>query len=201
MGEPQPADEADRCLMTAQGGSREALGQALESCRAYLLLVANREIADDLQAKGAPSDLVQETFLEAQRDFARFHGDSPEGLRAWLREILLHNIANFARRFRDTDKRAIAREVAIVPEQSSSPCEFAAADPSPSAEAMAAEQSVALDAAIRRLPEEYRRVIELRHRDGYGFAEISQQLGRSDNAVRKLFFRAIERLKQELDAE
>ena len=48
MGESQPADAAARCLMTAQGESREALGQALETRRAYLLLVANRELADDL---------------------------------------------------------------------------------------------------------------------------------------------------------
>ena len=166
------------------------------------MLVANRELDDDLQAKGAPSDLVQETFLEAQRDFGRFVGDSPEALRAWLRQILLHNIANFARRFRDTNRRAIAREVTLDSHQLSTagPFQFATSDPSPSAEVMADERAAALDSAIGRLPKDYRTVIELRHCDGLSFAEIARQLGRSDNAVRKLFFRAVERLKQELDA-
>jgi RNA polymerase sigma-70 factor (ECF subfamily) len=63
---------------------------------------------------------------------------------------------------------------------------------------MADEQAAALDAAIGRLPKDYRKIIELRHCDGLSFAEISRQLGRSDNAVRKLFFRAVERLRHEL---
>jgi RNA polymerase sigma-70 factor (ECF subfamily) len=202
MDESPPTDEAAGYGTTAHGGSREALGEALESCRAYLLLVANRELDDDLQAKGAPSDLVQDTFLEAQRDFGRFHGDSPEALRAWLRQILLHNIANFTRRFRDTNRREIAREVTLDCDRPSTagPFQFATSDPSPSAEVMADERAAALDAAIGRLPKDYRRIIELRHGDGLSFVEISCQLGRSDNAVRKLFFRAVERLKQELDA-
>src|ERR687883_158141 len=100
----QPGDVA-RGLAEARAGSREALGRVLEACRGYLLLVAERELAPDLRPKGGASDLVQQTFLEAQRDFARFRGDSEEELLAWLRRLLLHNVADFSRRFHGTGKR------------------------------------------------------------------------------------------------
>ena len=55
--------------------------------RHYLLRIAEQELDPDLRAKGGASDLVQLTFLEAQRDFARFHGDTAAELRAWLRRL------------------------------------------------------------------------------------------------------------------
>ena len=76
-------------LAAARAGSREALGRVLEGCRRYLLGVAEGELDPDLRSKGGASDIVQETFLEAQRDFARFQGSSPEELRAWLRQVLV----------------------------------------------------------------------------------------------------------------
>src|SRR4051794_37421346 len=89
-------------LPGARAGAPEALGQLLEAWRGYLLVVAQRELDPDLRAKGGASDLVQETFLEAQRDFPRFHGDSEAELLAWLRRLLLNNVANFTRSYRGT---------------------------------------------------------------------------------------------------
>src|SRR2546429_538415 len=63
-----------RALQDARGGSREALGCVLESCRGYLLQIAWEELDPALRAKGGASDLVQETFLKAQRHFAQFQG-------------------------------------------------------------------------------------------------------------------------------
>src|SRR6516162_6479595 len=100
-------------LAAARTGSSEALGQALQACRGYLLLLAKRELDPDLRAKGGASDLVQETFLEAQRDFAHFHGNSAEELRAWLRRLLLNNVANFTRQYRERAKRQVGREVSL----------------------------------------------------------------------------------------
>src|ERR1700751_3723750 len=97
-------------LPGARAGSPEALGQLLEACRGYLLLIAQREIDPDLRAKGGASDLVQQTFLEAQRDFADFRGETEAELLGWLRQILLHNLASFARKFRETAKRRLAAE-------------------------------------------------------------------------------------------
>ena len=88
----------------ARNGSKNALGDLLENYRNCLLLIAQQEIDPRLLTKGGASDLVQETFLEAQRDFAGFQGDSKEELLAWLRQLLRNNLANFARRYRNTRK-------------------------------------------------------------------------------------------------
>src|ERR1700730_12825101 len=86
---PRSSHDAAQWLPAARSGSLEALGRVLEACRDYLLLVANKELDPKLQAKGGASDLVQQTFLEAQRDFARFRGDSEDELLAWMRHLLL----------------------------------------------------------------------------------------------------------------
>src|SRR5437764_11715348 len=110
---PDLPPDINRQLEAARTGSREALGRVLDSYRAYLLLIADRELDPKLQAKGGASDLVQETFLEAQRDFNGFQGSSDGELRAWLRQLLLHNLANWARRYRDAAKRQLDREVGL----------------------------------------------------------------------------------------
>ena len=46
------------------------MGELFETCRNYLLLVANISVGDDLRAGVAASDLVQETFLEAGEIFS-----------------------------------------------------------------------------------------------------------------------------------
>ena len=110
---PSPADNVDRWIEAARGGSADALGQVLAYCRQYLLALANDRMEPELQAKLGASDVVQDTFLEAQRDFGQFRGGSKEDLLAWLRRILLHNLANASRQYRDTDKRQIHREAVL----------------------------------------------------------------------------------------
>lgn len=188
-------------LNAARAGSSEALGRLLEECQNYLLLVANREIGSDLRAKAGASDIVQETFLEAQRDFHRFEGNTPGEFRGWLRRLLLNNMANVARRYKGTGKRDPRREVVLDRDDSQGPMQLADAVPSPSRIMVAEEEQRELLEAINRLPEHYRDAILLRHRDGMSYAEIGEKLGRTPEAVRKLWARAIELLQELLEAE
>src|SRR6516225_10133589 len=100
------ARDVARWLASARAGSPEALGQALEACRGYLLAIAQQELDPELQAKGGASDLVQETFLKAHRHFSHFHGSAEEELLAWLRRLLLNHLADFRRLYQETQKRA-----------------------------------------------------------------------------------------------
>ena len=72
--------------------------------------------------------------------------------------------------------------------------------PSPSVTAMAAEQAAALEKALGQLPDDYREVLLLRYQGDLSFEEIGQRLGRSANAARKLWLRALRKLEQELEA-
>jgi RNA polymerase sigma-70 factor (ECF subfamily) len=199
----EPPTDAAQKLPEARAGSREALGQLLEACRGYLLRIANQGLGADLQAKGGASDLVQETFLEAHRDFARFQGTTEAELLAWLRCLLLNNVANFARSYRATDKRQVDREVPLEGGDSSHICGpgFVADMPTPSMEAMAREKAEAVAQALERLPEDYRRVITLRNQERREFEEIGRLMQRSTDAARRLWSRAIERLQHELETE
>src|SRR5262249_15770857 len=162
-----------------------------EACRHYLLLIAQQELAPDLRAKGGASDLVQQTFLEAYRDFAHFQGTSEAELLAWLRQLLLHRLGKLARSYRHTQKRALGCEVSLDAGDSSAPAglELAADLSSPSGQAMANEQAQALQRALDLLPEDYQRVIRLRYQEERSFAEIGQLMQRSAEAARKLWWR------------
>jgi RNA polymerase sigma-70 factor (ECF subfamily) len=186
-------------LAAARTGSREALGELLESYRRYLTQIARDQLDPRLLPKGDQSDLVQETFRDAQKAFGQFRGSSEEELQAWLRRILVHRICRFARRYRGTQKRSAVREVALDPGDSSTASAYRADTPTPSAEAVANEQSGRLQGALARLPEEYRQAILLRYRNGMSFEEIGRALGRSAEAARKLWGRAVERLREEMD--
>jgi RNA polymerase sigma-70 factor, ECF subfamily len=194
----EPAADG-RLLADARAGSLEALGRSLEVHRAYLLAIAERRLDPDLRSKGGASDLVQETFLEAMRDFARFDGASPGDLGAWLRQVLVNNVGTFTRRFRATSMRAVAREVAIGAGDSSAGNDpgLAGSTLSPSGHAMEHEEALALRRAVERLPEEYRRVVILRLEEGRPFEEIGQLTDRSPDAARKVWSRAMERLRRE----
>ncbi len=198
---PDWAGETGRLLRAARGGSAEALGRLLEGCRAYLLLVANQELAPDLQAKGGPSDLVQDTFLDAQKDFPQFRGRTHEDLLNWLCGILRHNVADFRRRYRDRAARQVKQEVPLDAGELAEVRDMLAADTDPPTEkAVAAEELEAVRRAVARLPEDYRRVVTLRYEQGRSLADIAREMGRSAEAVRKLWFRAVERLREEMHA-
>jgi RNA polymerase sigma-70 factor (ECF subfamily) len=191
--------DAGRWLTAARAGSADALGQALDACRDYLLLIAQQELDPNLRAKGGASDIVQETFLEAQRGFDNFQGTSDEELRAWLRRILLNNLGDFTRRYRGTDMRAVAREVGLNGESSSAQvgANLAADVSTPSTHALEQEEAELLVQAMNRLSEDYRQVILLRYRQELSFEEIGARMNRSVVAVRKLWARAVVRLREE----
>lgn len=189
-------------LGVALGGSSENLGQMLEACRQYLLLVANQELGAELGAKIGASDLVQETFLTAQRKFGQFRGSTRAQFLRWLRKILRRELATARRHYGIAKKRQVDREISLDASNSKSIYRRLIANtPSPSSHLVQHEEMQSLNRALARLAPRYRRVIELRHREQLSFAEIAQRLNLSVSAAKKLWGRAIERLRRELRAK
>jgi RNA polymerase sigma-70 factor (ECF subfamily) len=179
----------------AREGDRLALGKLFDGFRSYLYLLADRRLGLELKRKCACSDLVQQTFLEAQQAFPQFEGSEPEQLRVWLERILLNNLCDATRRFREVEKRQLTREVSLSATEAGS----ALIDQStPSKVAVAREVDETVRVALTRIPEEYRRVIVQRNLERQSFGAIALELGRSADAVKKLWSRAILRLKEEL---
>jgi RNA polymerase sigma-70 factor (ECF subfamily) len=102
-------------LCAAREGDRNSLGELLTHYRRYLLLLATTQIERRLQPRVSPSDVVQETMLKAHLHFAQFRGESEKELLAWLRQILLSNLAHFAERYVLAAKRDVRREVCVNP--------------------------------------------------------------------------------------
>jgi RNA polymerase sigma-70 factor, ECF subfamily len=171
-----------------------ALGQLLQSFRTYLLTVAAQKLSPALRRKCGASDVVQDTFSEAHRDWHAFRGDTATEVRAWLRGILLNNIRDVARKYGQIKRRS-GLEVPIGRDAHD---ELVDPELTPRACASAQEESRVVADAIAALPDDYRRVIELRSRDNRSFHEIGRLLGRSPDAARMLWFRAIESLRRGL---
>jgi RNA polymerase sigma-70 factor (ECF subfamily) len=194
-----PSDECfETLLRAARGGDSHSLGRLLQSFRDYLLLVARRELATDLQSKVGASDVVQDTFLHAQNGFAAFQGQTAVELAAWLQRMLRHKLADCARRYRLDDVRGREVELAGGSLEGTDEGPLVTETPTPSKLAMAQEREELLRQALGRLPEAYQQVIVLRHREGRSFEEIGRVLQRSSEAARKLWGRAIQQLQREL---
>jgi RNA polymerase sigma-70 factor (ECF subfamily) len=187
-------------LAAARVGSEQAIADLVEQCRQYLWLVASREIEPGLQPKVAASDLVQETYAEAAQKFQQFRGTTQAEWIAWLMRILESKLRRARRHYHTAQKRNVRREIAVDSKGIDLlPALGILSARTPGSEVAAREMVAGLHEALAGLPEEYRRVIELRNWQRKSFAEIGEELGRSADAARKLWCRAIERLGKDLE--
>lgn len=192
-------------LARARGGSQSALGELLQLYRNYLGLLARLQIDRRLQGKVDPSDVVQETFLEAHRDFPQFRGATEAEFVSWLRRILGTNLANVVRHYHGTQARDVRleRELAGDLDASSRALDvgLVARASSPSQLAARREQAVLLADALGQLSRDYREAIILRHLEGLSFPEVAVRMGRSVDSVKKLWARALAQLRYVLGGE
>lgn len=193
------ATSVSALLTRARAGDPVTLGRLMDRFRGYLKLLVEVQLDRTLRAKVDPSDIVQHTFLEALRDFAKFRGVSEGELAAWLRQILSHNLISEARRYRGTQRRDIGLERSLNQEldASSVALERGLVDPgsSPSLQAVRRENALILADALAQLPADYRQVILLRHMKGMTFPEVAAEMGRTADSVRHVWTRAITRLR------
>lgn len=189
-------------LARARGRTPGELDRLFGACRNYLNLVARNQLEGRLRAKVDASDLVQQTLLEAYRDFDNFRGTTEAEWLAWLRRILVHNAAQVARHFHGTEKRQAGREVPLDPNGPSGTGHFGVqpADPgeSPSQQLLRKERELLIADALMHLTEDHREVICLRNLQRLPFDEVARRMGRSRPAVQMLWMRALQKLQETL---
>jgi RNA polymerase sigma-70 factor (ECF subfamily) len=199
---PQTDSLPELLLARARAGDEAARGRLLELYRNYLRFMARSLISQPLQARLDASDLVQETFLKAYREFGGFLGSTEPELVAWLRQILVHALADQVKRHR-AGSRDVRREEPLeaILDRSSLAIQERLAAPlsSPSSRAIRREQAVILADALETLPADYREVFELRILKHIPVEEIARRMGRSVNAVRKLWTRAMLAIERALE--
>jgi len=192
-------DDPATLLQLARNGDDEATGRLLGHYRRYLVLLARLQIDRRLQAKEDASDVVQETLLRAHRSFTDFRGDNEPELVAWLRTILVNQLADLVR-YHEAKRRDIRLERRLHDEMNRSSDNLnrvlAASQTSPSDDAARREQAVLFANALGELPEHYREVIVLHHLEGLTFADVARRMNRTVDGVEKLWTRALVRLRR-----
>jgi RNA polymerase sigma-70 factor (ECF subfamily) len=153
-----------------------------------------------LQARVDPSDVLQETFLEASRRLEEYCREPPMPVFLWLRRLTaqkLHDALRFHLRSR---KRGSGREVSLdqdlgPPSQTNILAEqLLGRDPSPSQAALKAEPRARLEEALDGMDAVDREVVALRHFERLSSVEAAAVLGIRPDAARKRYLRAIARL-------
>src|SRR5262245_45860190 len=180
--------------MSADGG--------LDRYRDYLHLLARMQLPPRLQAKLAPSDIVQETLLKAHEKRGQFRGQTNAEEAAWLRQILANHLAQVVRRFgRQQRNVGLEQSMQASLDDSSARLEhFLAADQSsPTQHVVRQERLVRLAEALASLPEEQRAVLELRHLQGQPVAEIARLLNKTEASVAGLLRRGLQGLREKLE--
>jgi RNA polymerase sigma-70 factor (ECF subfamily) len=169
----------------------------IETCRAYLLMAANKAVGSELRVKVAPSDLVQDTMIAAVQNFEQFNGSSERELLAWLTKILSYRVVDAARKFR-RQKADVTREVSIDDEARVIELSITGRDGTPSELLMAEEEERRLMAAMKKLSSEDAELVRLRNWEQLTFDEIGQRIGLSESGARKRWAQAVQELRRRM---
>jgi RNA polymerase sigma-70 factor, ECF subfamily len=169
-------------------------GDDLGRFRDYLCLIARLELSPGIRGRVDLSGVVQETLLDAHRSTPRDRTEAQTA--AWLKAILLHNLADEARR-RGAVKRDEARERSLLGPDGrviDPVCDHS----SPSRRVIRDEELLNLARALATLPEGQRRAVEMHHLQARPLAEIAEALGTTKAAVAGLLHRGLKALRGQL---
>lgn len=181
-------------------GDMQALEVLLVQIRPYLHLLVRQQLEPDRRHRLEDSDLVQETLVRihgglnpAAPPAASFQGRTPPEFLAWISQILRHVIVDQQRhgkaQKRDTAKEIAGSKLLATLVQGSGPEQAGAR----------AERATHVAAALGRLPDRQRDVVQWRVFEQLSYDEISQRTGASQGALRVVFTRAIAALRSDED--
>ena len=178
-------------------GQTHPIAAGLEKCRSYLLLLARLNLEDGPRGRIESSDVVQQTLLEAHEQRDKLPQNADE-LCAWLRTGLANNIRDQQKHLR-RQKRDIRREQSLEAALAASSQRLAeqaaTLQPSPSQQAMRAEDLVQLASALWHLAETQREAIVLHHLQGWTISQTAQRLDKTDAAIAGLLHRGLRQLR------
>ena len=172
-------------------GEGEALAELFERHELVLRARVRKLLPPALRRRLSISDILQESRIVCLESHERFEDRGPGAFRRWALGITEKKALRAVQRHRDAAMRSVAREVTRgerVPTGL-----VAGASPTPSQVAIGRETSDQIRRALESLGEDDRTVLRLHRDDGYPLAEVASRMGRSYEAVKKLYGRAAAR--------
>jgi RNA polymerase sigma-70 factor, ECF subfamily len=193
MGAAPAGTDSAILLREARDGSSEALGRLLEMCGEKLLALVRLRMGPELRGQLESRDVLQETMLKAFQRLDQFEGRDRDALMGWLAVIAWNEIrdrADHYRRLRRDQRLRVRWESGFDPVGRQLHSEV-------SRIALRDELRI-VEAALERLGVDHREVILLRRFEELSFRQVAERLGRTEEAARKLYARAIAALTLEV---
>jgi RNA polymerase sigma-70 factor (ECF subfamily) len=194
--DPTAADDG-ALLDRAARGERAAFEELFARHRPRLTRAVSLRLDRRLAARVDASDVVQEACLEAFRRLPDYLRQPDLPLDMWLLWLAREQVLMAHRKHLIADKRAVGREVAPLPADSSAAVvrSLTGAGPTPSGLAAAAETAEKLRQALGRLDDDERELILMRHFEQLSNGDVARVLGIHEPAASKRYVRALERLR------
>jgi RNA polymerase sigma-70 factor, ECF subfamily len=178
-------------LNKVRGGDRDAFRALVDQHAKAVFRLAYRMTGNESDAE----DMVQETFLRAWKQIAKFDGRANFG--TWLHRICANCTLDH---LRARQRRQELQPAYQAGEEQTDPVTLVASDgPSPERIAMSAQVSAILGPALDELSAMERAAFILRHYEGMGIEEISVALGVQQGAAKHSVFRAVQKLRRALE--
>jgi len=185
-GEDLP-DEA--LLERVRLGDAEAFERLFQRYIATLKSYVRRHLSPGIRRKISIVDILQDVRIVALKRVADFQWRDAASVRNWLLKITNLTVRTKTRDFARTAKRATDREVTRG--QRPATAQFQAVQASPSEMAVASELAELAERAFRGLPPDYQWILRLVREEDLVLAEAGARMGRSREAAKKLYARAM----------
>jgi len=203
------ADDLDEVLSVLERQDAESRQRLLADLfmqrRDELRAMVEVRLTPRLRRRIDPSDVLQESFLEASKRLDEFLKTRPMRLSLWFRFLTGQKLRDCYRRHLRAKARDARREVSIfgssVPAVSSALLaeQLVAKGPSPSQEVMRAELRARIEAALEGMEPLDREILVLRHFEQLRNTDVAELLGLGVSAASKRYLRSLERLRQVLE--
>lgn len=170
----------------------------LQRFRPFLRALADELLYSDLRKKVDPSDLVQQTMLQAIDARSQFKGESDRAKAGWLKAILQNVVNGLLRRYR-SDRRNVTLEQTLDRSlHSGRGIELEDTVASPSYGVRMDEERIKIQETLDLLSEEQRRAIAMRYWQDMSLEQIAQAMNKSPDAVASLLYRGMKILRAKL---
>jgi RNA polymerase sigma-70 factor (ECF subfamily) len=188
-----PSAETTQLFQQARNGAPGALDAFYERCARKLLPIIRLRMGRALRSELESRDILQAVLLKSLHRLDQVQ--DPHAVMAWLARVAENEIRDQAD-FRQRQKRDAARRTSLD----------AAADvPAPVrqalSQAIANEQMARIEAALESMPAAEREIIVLRKLEELPFPAIGARIGKSEDACRMAFARAMASLTLRLSRE
>lgn len=188
-------EQTTRLLRQARAGEPQALDTLYERVAGRLLALIRLRLGRGLRARLESRDILQATLLKSFEHVQQFEQGDGVSLMAWLARIAENEIrdrADYYKRQRRDARLEVPLETAHTG--------IAAAMRSALTRMLFDERAERLEEALESLDAHYREVIVLRSYEELSFSEIGARLGRSEDACRMLYARAMAALTMRMTA-